>query len=117
MIRSRGTLHFWLRPSAALGSSAAQKVFFQQPASRSHRFFKKTLLHVFKEFAAVMAMLPAPPLLLGNREEACAPRAGHNSFFLLASKRCIYGGTELPVGSAGPLTAGVATAAAPAGRH
>src|ERR1035441_10269848 len=50
-------------------------------------------------------------------EKRLAPTAQATTVFLLASKRCNYGGTELPVGSAGPLTAGVATAAAPAGRH
>src|ERR1019366_6931284 len=47
---------------------------------------------------------PAPAPLKSKR--GLRPPRRPQQFLLLASKRCIYGGTELPVGSRGTLTAG-----------
>src|ERR1017187_7618799 len=52
--------------------------------------------------------LPCPhsaPATLKSKRGLRPPRRPQQ-FLLLASKRCIYGGTELPVGSRGTLTAG-----------
>src|ERR1017187_9678679 len=67
------------------------------PPFAGHRLLKKSSPHVFKQFDPSTTLPLIPSLLLLNRDEACAHRAGRNSLFLLASKRCFSGGTELPV--------------------